>query len=290
MAAPVFFGLDLAWSTRNPSGIALARLRHRTRGVWLEETAYPTADYEIVRWIRERAPAAALIAIDAPLIAPNRAGTARDADRALTRVFGRFQAGVYPANRERAARPIAFRRKLERLGFSADPRLPSPRPESGIRRQLEFYPHSSMVALFELPAIVKYKKGSVGARRRGLRRLQRMLGSLGRREPALERSPALRRLLSTPPRTLRGRALKQLEDELDAVFLAYLAAYYWRWGLGRCALFGEVRSGYILTISRGSPTALLSGAALGRGARMEVTTLTATVSAMTPRARAVGIL
>jgi len=290
VAAPVFFGLDLAWSARNPSGIAVARLRRRTRGVWLDETAYPTADYEIVRWIRKRSPAAALIAVDAPLIAPNRAGTAREADRALTRVFGRFQAGAYPANRERSARPIALRRKLERLGFSADPRLPATRHAASIRRQLEFYPHSSMVALFKLPAIVKYKKGSVEARRRGLRRLQRLLGSLGRQEPALELSPTLRRLLTTPPRTLGGRALKQLEDQLDAAFLAYLAAYYWRWGLGPCALFGDVRSGYILTVSPGSSRESPSGAALGRGARMEATTLTATVRAMTPRATAVGIL
>jgi predicted RNase H-like nuclease len=246
MSEPVFIGLDLAWSARNPSGLALARwIEGQVR---LEEYAHLTPDREILAWVEERAPESALLAIDAPLIAPNPPRTSRPADRALSRAFGRFHAGVYPANRERSARPIRLRLQLEELGFSADPRLPHRRYEAGrIRRQIEFYPHSSLVALFGLPRIIKYKKGTVAERRRGLRRLQRTLSRLAGFEPALAPSGLPRALLESAPGRRAGRELKRLEDELDAVFLSYLAAYYWYWGLERCKLFGELGSGYILT-------------------------------------------
>ena len=196
-------------------------------------------------WITARAPEAALLAIDAPILAPNPPGTAREADRLTTRLFGRYHAGVYPANRKVCARPIRLSRKLARLGFSPDPWLA---PGERVRRQLEFYPHSSLVALLSLPRIIKYKKGPVASRCRGLLLLQKALAKLARLDPSLAPSVALRALLSTPPSRLAGRSLKRLEDELDAAFLAYLAAYYWRWGLARSAVLGDLRSGYILSV------------------------------------------
>jgi predicted RNase H-like nuclease len=235
--------LDLAWSARNPSGLARAVLQGGL--VRIRETAYPTTDREIVNLIRAWCPGPALLAIDAPIIAPNPPGTMREADREMTRLFGRYHAGVYPANRLRCARPIGLRRKLARLGFSPDPVLP---PQgSFIRRQIEMFPHSSAVALFGLKRIIKYKKGSVAQRRRGLVELQRTLGRLEGFRPPLAREATLESLVRRSPRRLEGRALKRLEDELDGIFLAYLAASYWTWGLERYAVVGTLERGYIVT-------------------------------------------
>lgn len=235
--------MDLAWSERNPSGLALGRLVDRKLVV--AEAEYLTTDMELARWIRSRAHGPSLIAIDAPIIAPNPAGTAREADRLMTRRFGRFHAGVYPANRERCARPIRLSRKLEQMGFTPNPEM---HPGPAARLQLEFYPHSSLVALLGLPRIIKYKKGPVAARQHGLRQLQNAIRRLGLLEPRLEPSPVLRSLLEANPSNLAGRSLKRLEDQLDALLLSYLAAYYWCWGLSRCEVLGDQRGGYIVTV------------------------------------------
>lgn len=245
-SSPGFLGLDLAWSERNPSGLALARLR--AGGLHITETDTLTTDGEITRWIASRTrlqDGPVLIAIDAPIIAPNPPGTSREADRLMTRLFGRFHAGAYPANRERSARPISLRKTLETMGFSPDPKLPV---EGSVRRLLEFYPHSSMVALLGRSRIIKYKKGPVAERRRGLGCLQSAVSSLARLEPSLHSSPALDALLGSDPFGLAGRSLKRLEDLLDSVVLAYLAAYYWCWGLERCQILGDVEGGYIVTV------------------------------------------
>lgn len=186
------------------------------------------------------------MAIDAPIIAPNPPGTAREADRLMTRHFGRYHAGVYPANRKVCARPVRLSRKLARLGFSPDPWL---NPGESIRRQIEVFPHSSLVALLGLRRIIKYKKGPVAARRLGLRELQRALCRLAELDPPLASSPAFAALVSTRPSGRAVRGLKRLEDELDAAFLAYVAAFYWRWGLRRCVVLGDLSGGYILTIA-----------------------------------------
>jgi predicted RNase H-like nuclease len=58
----------------------------------------------------------------------------------------------------------------------------------------------------------------------------------------------LKELVQASPWHLVGRSLKRLEDRLDAVILAYLAAYYYRWGLDRCMVVGGRRQGYIVTV------------------------------------------
>ncbi|HXG22607.1 MAG TPA: hypothetical protein VNN62_26485 [Methylomirabilota bacterium] len=44
----------------------------------------------------------------------------------------------------------------------------------------------------------------------------------------------------------QGKALKAYEDQLDAVFCAYLALYYWWWGAKRHRIFGNTEQGYII--------------------------------------------
>ena len=236
-----FIGLDLAWSDRNPSG--LAHLIFDGQGGILLATDRLTLDEEIIGWIEERVGETTWVGIDAPIIAPNPPKTSRPADKIVTSLFGRFHAGVYPGNRERCTRPIRLSKKLERQGFSPDPFLPS---RSG-RRQLEIFPHLVQIALFGRRRIIKYKKGNVKQKREGVRTLQQTIAEfLPRESPPLLSSQPFIELLSQNPKGLRGSKLKGLEDKLDALLCAYMTLYFWTWGEERCEVFGDLKGGYII--------------------------------------------
>ena len=236
-------GIDLAWSERNPSGLALLHFDPRRGSIELLETCCLQKDNEILHWVQDRRRSVTVLGIDAPLIAPNPAGTSRAGDRQLTRAFGRFHAGTYPANRSKCVRPIHLRKKLERLGFNPNP---TAAPRQAGSWQLEVFPHPAQVVLFKLPRILKYKKGPAAARRAGLEQLAAHIQrDLPRLRPRLVLNSALRQLCRLPS-FLRGRALKDREDQLDALVCGYVAAYYWRWGGQRCQVFGDVRKGYIV--------------------------------------------
>jgi predicted RNase H-like nuclease len=111
---------------------------------------------------------------------------------------------------------------------------------------LEVYPHAGHVALFDLPTILKYKKGTVAQKSEGLTSLQGLIRRLTTTEPALQYNAALNDLLSRKVSDLRGDARKRYEDVLDAVFAAYLAYYYWYWRGERTEVFGDLTFGYIL--------------------------------------------
>ncbi len=236
-----FIGLDLAWSDRNPSGVA--HLVLRGKGCVLLGTDHLSSDEEIVTWMEERSGRTSWVGIDAPMIAPNPPKTTRPVDRMVSSRFGRFHAGVYPGNRERCARPIRLSKKLAAKGFSPDPYLPSPWG----RRQLEIFPHLVQVGLFGRKRIIKYKKGSGDQKRKGLRILQHAVGkNLAGQIPPLLPSQPLRKLLDESPRGLRGRGLKGLEDRIDALMCAYMTFYFWYWRERRCEILGDLMTGYII--------------------------------------------
>jgi len=106
-----------------------------------------------------------------------------------------------------------------------------------------------MVALWNLPTIIKYKKGSVQTRREGLKALQMRIDALTQAEPRLITSRQLVDFLRTNLDLLRGRALKNYEDRLDALFCAYLAYYFWYSPLEHTEMFGDINDGYILNPS-----------------------------------------
>jgi predicted RNase H-like nuclease len=111
-----------------------------------------------------------------------------------------------------------------------------------------------MVALFDLPKILKYKKGTLAQKREGLRTLADHIRRLYNASPPLRANDDLEKLLSRDVEHLPGSDLKMHEDALDAVFCAYLAHYFWFWGLERNEVFGSVEMGYIL-----NPTLLVGG-------------------------------
>jgi predicted RNase H-like nuclease len=115
----------------------------------------------------------------------------------------------------------------------------------------EVYPHPAHVVLFDLPRIIKYKKGPLAQRRAGLKELQTaIVADLGRGRPRLVRSEVLSELTGHPLDSLRGKMLKRHEDELDALLCAYVAAHYWTWGPERNEMFGSMDDGYIVNPAR----------------------------------------
>ena len=148
------------------------------------------------------------------------------------------------ANQVNSERPVRLRKALEVDGFSPDPTLPD---RGAYRRQLEIFPHPAHVVLFKRQRIIKYKKGTVAQRRAGLKELaDNIFLHLLDGDPPLLRSRILSSLLEADIGSLRGRAIKNHEDRVDALLCAYMASYYARWRKRRCRVYGDVDTGYIL--------------------------------------------
>lgn len=239
----IFIGIDLAWSGRNKSGIALIE----KRDVYiLTKQEYLGPDEEIINFILGyKENKGCIISIDAPLIAPNPPSTARKADREVSRDFARYKATTYPANRIRAKRPINLTKKLISFGFSVNPNF---LPFATVYQLIEVYPHAACISLFHLPRIVSYKKGSLRQRQKGLASYQRLLSSeLQKLNPPLHFDSDIERMLFfTDPYKLRGKRLKQFEDQLDGILCAYIGLYYWYWGRERVHVYGDIEEGYII--------------------------------------------
>ena len=235
-----FLGIDLGWYGK-PSGLASIGLEEG--GLVLRQIARMQSVDEIVDWIgREAGSGSAVAAVDAPLVIRNAAGI-RVAERELNADYRRFHAGCHAANLGRPFAPnvTAFRMRLEELGFAHGPGFQA--RQAG-RFQIEVHPHAASVSLFELDRIVKYKRGARDARAAGLRRLRRLMLT---RLPTLD--PALPLWLPGVP--VKGN-LKPVEDRMDSVFCAYLAAYWWWWGQARNRVYGsEEDGGYIVVPAPG---------------------------------------
>lgn len=224
-----FLGIDLGW-TSGATGLCCLelesdrlRLRQLVRRVELEG---------ILAWVDDwlPAPAPGMIAVDAPTLIPNAKGM-RICDRLMHRHFGRYHAGCYPANLgcPFAPRTVGLGLSLESRGFTHAPVI---QPQSPGRYQIEVFPHAAMVALFNLERILKYKKGRLADRRQGLLHLrQLLLERLPKLDPGLD-------LPELPPVPNQGAALKALEDQLDALVCAYVAAHWWVWGTQRNWVLG----------------------------------------------------
>ncbi len=243
-----FCGVDLGWVAA-PSGLCC--LEWRDGCLRAGELARRDRLDEVLAWLQAAIgpEEPGLIAVDAPTLIPNATGM-RQPDRLAHQYFGRYHAGCYPANLGRpfAARTLGFGRQLEALGFAHAPELEPQRPG---RYQIEVFPHAAIVQLFRLDRILKYKKGRVAERRAELRRLQVLLAEqLPAREPSLTWPTGLPPDLARDLTTCRGAELKAVEDRLDSLVCAYVAAYWWYWGLARNQVLGDRASGYIVVPQR----------------------------------------
>jgi histidinol-phosphate phosphatase family protein len=232
-----FVGIDLAWSPRNRSGGAVLA----PDGKLLAASGRLGSDDEIVDFIKSGIPAGTpgLIAIDAPLVVPNETGS-RPCDRQVAAVFGRYEAGPYPANRRALSRYGGLRAEalthhLRFLGFRHDPYI----ARQAITRQvIEVFPHPATVSLFDLERTLKYKARpgrDYAFRWRELSRLRSHLDSLVNAEPPLHLPPDV---TSAPITGQKGRGFKEVEDLLDAVVCAHSAHYAWHHGPKGYAVYG----------------------------------------------------
>jgi pyridoxamine 5'-phosphate oxidase len=183
-----------------------------------------------------------VIGVDAPLVIPNASGM-RDADKLAHSHFGKYHAGAYPASRAREYWKLTtgLSKALLRRGFPHGDHM---RARANGRYQIEVHPHAAMVQLNRLQRIIKYKRGTLAERRAGLNQLRTIL---------LERFPLLTPrlvLVDLPEIPERGAEVKALEDRLDAIVCAYIAAHWWYWGRARNDVLGDSKRGYIVVPKR----------------------------------------
>lgn len=236
-------GLDLAWTDHRPSGICIVE-------AGVEEARIVSLCSEVVapgQLARELAALgeSVVAAIDAPLVVEH----GRYAERSLGRVFGRYHAGAYFASEAFLTKMNGFAgpllaAALRAHGFELDPH--QMRPGGDGRFAFEMYPHAAHIALFGLDHILRYKKGPVLGRREQLRAYQLLLAGEAERQ-RLDGGPNLVRVLAPAATEARGRDLKALEDELDAVTCALVALRAWRMGPAGIVVFGCALHGYIVT-------------------------------------------
>lgn len=169
------------------------------------------------------------------------AQVSRDAERELNSEFRRFHAGCHAANlgRSFAQNVLSLSHRLAALGFGHGAEMTARQKR---RFQIEVHPHAATVNLFNLSRIVKYKRGLREERAARLSRL---------RELMLTRLPLLDLPLSLHlPAVPKMGNLKPVEDEIDAVLCAYIAAYWWFWGTRRNRIYGSGERGYIVVPER----------------------------------------
>lgn len=243
-----FVGIDLAWSPKNNSGIAI--IEGNARHGRLVQVGIAVSDKEIIRFVSECVgDKNALIAIDAPLVVPNMKGR-RVAEALVGDLFRKYNAGAHPANRERLGawsngkiRGEVLVHKLERIGFIHDPYVEKAR---ATRKIFEVYPHPSMVVLFGLSRILQYKakpKRTHAFRVGEFEKYENLLGGLKRKNPSLSIENGV---LGKKLGDFGVTELKRHEDMLDAIFCAYIAHYYWVHP-ENCSILGDMKNGYIMT-------------------------------------------
>lgn len=238
-----FIGIDFAWrSDKHPTGAVL--MRGDRSGARVDGLSTLRSGEAVLDFVLANATENIIIAIDAPLIIVNEAGQ-RLCETEIGKRYGRNDASCHTSNLKlyKDANSVRLTTSLLANGFD---HVAVDKEERIGRLVAEVYPHAAMVELFNLEKIIKYKKGSVSAKRLGLEELRGRLGALTKAEPRIVMTDALRGLLTANLEKLAGRALKNYEDILDALFCSYLGYYFWYWGWKRNQLFGDLVSGYIL--------------------------------------------
>ena len=232
-------GIDLAWGTRARSGVCVAD------GDEVVGSATVVDDDAIAALVPD---GPCVVAFDAPIVVTNTTGRRR-CDAEISRCFGRFHAGAYPANRSIPwlADPRAGR-LAARFGCDLDPG--AARSPDG-RTALEVYPHPAMVVLFGLDRILAYKRRSgrtLPQRRTAFTRLIAGLEGLSDADPPLDvtTGPRWAALRDTVASATTQAALDRCEDELDAHVCAYVGRLHARGRQEATRAVGEPGHGQVV--------------------------------------------
>lgn len=237
-----FLGLDLAWSERNPSGLAALN----ADGTLVDVRADLRDDAAILAWVRAQLGSCGIIGIDMPTIVRNATGV-RPCERELGAVFRRYHAGPHPANLRRFPDGGRARRLIDALAGTGVIETLDVRPRDPRNIALEIFPHPAHVRLFGLERIFEYKKKSRPwpAVLAEWSRYRAALATLAAADPPLL-------LDDTIPAAVAARGYKRWDDTLDAISCAYVAAFLWRWGIAapHARVFGDLDRGYIVVPDR----------------------------------------
>ena len=237
-----FVGVDFGW-TSGASGLCC--LVWRDRHLEILDLATVLEIENILAWIDKKVPdlEPGLIAVDAPTIINNATGM-RLADKLTHKYFGRYHAGCYPVNLSLkfADRTVGFGKSLTARNFQHAPTIV---PKQLGRYQIEVFPHPATINLFGLKKILKYKKGKKSDRQQELIKLRNyIIEVLPKLEPALSQK-SLAAIPAIADR-LTGKELKAIEDMLDSLICAYVAAHWWYWGEAKNLVLGDLDTGYIV--------------------------------------------
>ena len=241
---PTFVGLDLAWTPTHETGVCVIRCDRGEARLVALDTRIDTPEGFAALCLSGGDDVVA--AIDAPLVV----GPQRRADSELAAQFSKFKAGAYSATlpfltKMNGLAGPTLARLLQDANFELDPTRLS-RGARG-RFALEVFPHPAHVALFGLNMRLRYKKGTLASRRLALLDYQRHLAQLLSRElPHLLWSELMQQVLEPAAVDCTGRAMKQLEDKLDAVTCAYVAYHCWAHGQAGFRAFGCAEHGCII--------------------------------------------
>lgn len=233
-------GIDLSWGSKARTGIAVTN----AQGQLLRSTSIIT-DEELSQFLSGGSPA--VVALDAPIVVRNASGM-RECERLLSADFRRFHSGTHPTNMGRPSmQPEPRALRLARShGWNVDPtHRGSPQAPVAI----EVYPHSSMVGLFGLTRVLEYKAKSgrtLESRRQQflvLMDLMEVHCDDPLRLSQYERWHDIRGVVLT---SRQQAALNFVEDEVDAIFCAYIA---WTFAHAptRLVTYGTVDEGAIIT-------------------------------------------
>jgi len=241
-----FVGIDLAWSSHNKlSGVAI--ISGNADSATLASCCGFMTVAEIAEYVSSQTGANTVVAIDAPLIITNESGQ-RGVETQMGKRFGKYDASAHSVNSTLYPNASSLRlvKMLSEKAFEHSPNPPTDKLRKG-RWIFEVCPHPAQIVLFQLPQILKYKRGRINSRKVGLYAYRgHFFQLLTTKIPTVQITSALMAFLSEGLCTMKGTALKFYEDKMDALFCAYLAYYYWYWGGAKCEMIGEVDSGYII--------------------------------------------
>lgn len=249
MQVEVLSGFDSAWTAHNKGAIASLR-RDGRDWTFIAPELVVFADAPRVL-LRHRATAASqLVAVDQPLIVHNAEGR-RPVDAVVSHVVGRFRGGVQPANRGRAdmfGLDAPLWTFLRDVGAGVDPRADT---VDGQVRAIEVFPALGNLGLFrrffDAGVLPKYNP----ARRKTFR--------LADWRAVCREAAAAFEALSIPgavtwcaDAAALPKPRKEDQDKLDAVLCVLNAEAWARGGLERCAVIGDVETGYIVVPVHGA--------------------------------------
>jgi predicted RNase H-like nuclease len=235
----VFTGFDSAWGIAKPGALcnllllddSLRLASEPTQTDWASalNRARQKLDVDLQVW-----------AIDQPLLVSN-ANSCRPVERDLARaLMGDFGCGAHSSNRKMAAfgedAPVwALLRVLQEEGYIHNP-MAIPSATAG-RFYFECFPHPAIIGLFDLNRILQYKVDH--RNQTDWQRLVRLVRSL------VSAELPIRNIENFVPENLPQN--KRNEDNLDSIISGYTAAYWWKFGVQRSTVVGDLSTGYMVT-------------------------------------------